>query len=143
MNIGQRIADIRKENNLTQEEFGDIFHVTRQTVSNWETEKNYPDLKILVDISDHFQISLDQLLKEDPDMIERIDRERFLGKLKREKKIIDFLTGAGTGLVIGCLYSPDSWKKTLCIIIGILMMIIGSYRRKAYDQKVLEKHPHQ
>lgn len=139
MNIGQRIADIRKENNLTQEEFGDIFYVTRQTVSNWETEKNYPDLKILVDISDHFQISLDQLLKEDPDMIERIDRERFLGKLKREKKIIDFLTGAGTGLVIGCLYSPDSWKKTLCIIIGILMMIIGSYRRKAYDQKVLEK----
>lgn len=139
MNIGQRIADIRKENNLTQEGFGDIFHVTRQTVSNWETEKNYPDLKILVDISDHFQISLDQLLKEDPDMIERIDRERFLGKLKREKKIIDFLTGAGTGLVIGCLYSPDSWKKTLCIIIGILMMIIGSYRRKAYDQKVLEK----
>jgi transcriptional regulator with XRE-family HTH domain len=139
MNIGQRIADIRKENNLTQEEFGDIFHVTRQTVSNWETEKNYPDLKILVDISDHFQISLDQLLKEDPDMIERIDRERFLGKLKREKKIIDFLTGAGTGLVIGCLYSPDSWKKTLCIIIGILMIIIGSYRRKAYDQKVLEK----
>ena len=139
MNIGQRIADIRKENNLTQEEFGDIFHVTRQTVSNWETEKNYPDLKILVDISDHFQISLDQLLKEDPDMIERIDRERFLGKLKREKKIIDFLTGAGTGLVIGCLYSPDSWKKTLCIIIGILMIIIGSYRRKAYDQKILEK----
>jgi len=139
MNIGQRIADIRKENNLTQEEFGDIFHVTRQTVSNWETEKNYPDLKILVDISDHFQISLDQLLKEDPDMIERIDRERFLGKLKREKKIIDFLTGAGTGLVIGCLYSPDSWKKTLCIIIGILMIIIGSYRRKAYDQKVLKK----
>ena len=139
MNIGQRIADIRKENNLTQEEFGDIFHVTRQTVSNWETEKNYPDLKILVDISDHFQISLDQLLKEDPDMIERIDRERFLGKLKREKKIIDFLTGAGTGLVIGCLYSPDSWKKTLCIIIGILKMIIGRYRRKAYDQKVLEK----
>lgn len=139
MNIGQRIADIRKENNLTQEEFGDIFHVTRQTVSNWETEKNYPDLKILVDISDHFQISLDQLLKEDPDMIERIDRERFLGKLKQEKKIIDFLTGAGTGLVIGCLYSPDSWKKTLCIIIGILMMIIGSYRRKTYDQKVLEK----
>ncbi|MBM6971585.1 helix-turn-helix transcriptional regulator [Mordavella massiliensis] len=139
MNIGQRIADIRKENNLTQEEFGDIFHVTRQTVSNWETEKNYPDLKILVDISDHFRISLDQLLKEDPDMIERIDRERFLGKLKREKKIIDFLTGAGTGLVIGCLYSPDSWKKTLCIIIGILMIIIGSYRRKAYDQKVLKK----
>lgn len=93
----------------------------------------------IADISDHFQISLDQLLKEDPDMIERIDRERFLGKLKREKKIIDFLTGAGTGLVIGCLYSPDSWKKTLCIIIGILMIIIGSYRRKAYDQKVLEK----
>ena len=47
MNIGTQILKIRKEKGLTQEEFGKIFHVTRQTVSNWENEKSYPDLQIL------------------------------------------------------------------------------------------------
>ena len=50
MNIGTQILKIRKEKALTQEEFGKIFHVTRQTVSNWENEKRYPDLQILIDI---------------------------------------------------------------------------------------------
>ena len=54
MNIGSQILKIRKEKGLTQEEFGKIFHVTRQTVSNWENEKSYPDLQILIDISNHF-----------------------------------------------------------------------------------------
>lgn len=51
MNIGTQILKIRKEKGLTQEEFRKIFHVTRQTVSNWENEKSYPDLQILIDIS--------------------------------------------------------------------------------------------
>ena len=54
MNIGTQILKIRKEKGLTQEEFGKIFHVTRQTVSNWENEKSYPDLQILIDISKPF-----------------------------------------------------------------------------------------
>lgn len=64
MNIGNQISNIRKEQQLTQEEFGRLFHVTRQTVSNWENEKSYPDLQILVDMSNQFEISLDTLLKE-------------------------------------------------------------------------------
>ena len=48
MNIGNQILNIRKEKQLTQEEFGRLFHVTRQTVSNWENGKSYPDLQILV-----------------------------------------------------------------------------------------------
>ena len=63
--IGNQILNIRKENQLTQEEFGKLFHVTRQTVSNWENGKSYPELQILVSISDQFSVSLDTLLKED------------------------------------------------------------------------------
>ena len=58
MNIGNQILNIRKENQLTQEEFGKLFHVTRQTVSNWENGKSYPDLQVLVDISNQLQIFL-------------------------------------------------------------------------------------
>ena len=36
VNVGNQISNIRKENQLTQEEFGKLFYVTRQTVSNWE-----------------------------------------------------------------------------------------------------------
>lgn len=57
MNIGNQILNIRKEQQLTQEEFGRLFHVTRQTVSNWENEKSYPDLQVIVDMSDRFKIS--------------------------------------------------------------------------------------
>ena len=56
MNIGAKIIEIRKKGNMTQEDFAKIFHVTRQTVSNWENQKSYPDLQTLVQISDEFDI---------------------------------------------------------------------------------------
>ena len=49
-------------------------------------------------------------------MVTAIDRERALGTLKREKSIIDFFTGAGTGLVASCLFSPYSAKRNVIII---------------------------
>jgi len=65
MGIGKQIQSIRKEKNLTQEEFANCFYVTRQTVSNWENERCYPDLHTLVAISNCFNISLDILIKDD------------------------------------------------------------------------------
>ena len=65
MQLGQAIAQIRKERGLTQEAFAKMYNVTRQTVSNWENEKSYPDLSTLVKISDEFNVSLDILLKGD------------------------------------------------------------------------------
>ena len=91
MNIGNQILNIRKGNQLTQEEFGKLFHVTRQTVSNWENEKSYPDLQILIDISNQFEISLDTLIKEDSKMVKTIDKEIVLGKIKKEKSIINVI----------------------------------------------------
>ena len=81
MNIGNQILNIRKENQLTQEEFGKLFHVTRQTISNWENGKSYPDLQVLVDISNQFGVSLDTLLKEDSKTVQSIDKERAMGTI--------------------------------------------------------------
>lgn len=143
MNIGNQISNIRKEQQLTQEEFGRLFHVTRQTVSNWENEKSYPDLQILVDMSNQFEISLDTLLKEDSKMVKAIDKERVLGTIKHEKSIIDFFTGAGTGIVASCLFSPDSTVRTVAIIVGLVMIGIGWYKKAKCDKKVfkyMEEH---
>ena len=136
MNVGNQISTIRKEHQLTQEQFGSLFHVTRQTVSNWENDKNYPDLQMLIDISNQFGISLDTLIKEDPKMVKTLDKERVLGKIKKEKSIVEFFTGAGTGIIVSCLLSPDSIRRTVVLIIGLVMIGIGWYKKTRYDNKV-------
>lgn len=75
MKLGTTIQDIRRERNMTQEEFGELFHVTRQAVSNWENEKTYPDLITLIEISDMFDVSLDSMLKEDKNMTEKLNKD--------------------------------------------------------------------
>ena len=60
--IGDLIKKIRKENNLTQKELADKLGVTYQAVSKWETGKNIPDIAILKQISDEFNINIDDLL---------------------------------------------------------------------------------
>ncbi|MCQ4637621.1 helix-turn-helix domain-containing protein [Anaerovorax odorimutans] len=86
MNIGSKIRDIRNEHNMNQQQFADIFHVTRQTVSNWENNKNYPDLAVLTKMSDTFEVPLDILLKEDTLYIQKVDAAG--RKASGRKKII-------------------------------------------------------
>lgn len=139
MRLGKRIYDIRKLHGLTQEEFANMFSVTRQAVSNWENDKAYPDLHTLVGISDKFNITLDVLLKEDERMIESIDRERISGReIERERTIIDSLTGAGTGVLFSCVWSANSVQKIVVLIVGLGLISIGWYKKYKYDKKILE-----
>lgn len=128
MNVGNQITNIRKTHGMTQEELGQLLHVTRQTVSNWENAKSYPDLQTLVDISNRFDVSLDTILKGDETMVKAIDMERLTGRIRKEKFIIDFFTGAGTGTLVSCLFSPDSAKRTAAITIALVMLLIGWYQ---------------
>lgn len=139
MSIGKTILNVRKGKGMSQEEFGELFHVTRQTVSNWENEKSYPDLNTLVTMSDMFEISLDKLLKGDKQMVKAMDKERLYGKYyKHQQSIIDFFTGAGTGLVISCCISPDSIRRTVIFCIGIAMFFIGAVRKLRWDKDVVK-----
>lgn len=88
MNFGEKINNLRKEKNFSQDAFADLFHVTRQTVSNWENGKSYPDLETLLKISDEFQISVDDLLKSDVAVVKKIDSE------KKKKNILLIIIGA-------------------------------------------------
>lgn len=104
MDLGNKIYKIRKDNNLTQEEFAEKYNVTRQTISSWENCKSYPDLDTLVRISDDFSISLDILLKEDKKVIKDIDKN--VKNNKRNKKVIIVLSLIIIALIIifGIIY---------------------------------------
>lgn len=60
--IGSIIKNIRKKNNLTQNEFASILGVTFQAVSKWENDKSIPDITILKDISNKFNVDLNYLI---------------------------------------------------------------------------------
>lgn len=76
MVLGEKIKSIRQENKLSQEEFSEKFNVTRQTVSNWENGKSVPDLETIVRMSSEFNVSTDELLKEDKSVVQKIDSEK-------------------------------------------------------------------
>lgn len=65
MELHAHIKKYRTDMNLSQEELADRVYVTRQTISNWETGKSYPDIHSLVLLGNVFGISLDQLIKGD------------------------------------------------------------------------------
>lgn len=88
MELGKRIAEIRKDHNLTQEGLAEICSVTRQTISNWENGKSYPDLETLVLISDTFDVSLDAMLKGDRKMVSEITKEQKQGRYSTIKMVV-------------------------------------------------------
>ena len=71
MEIGTQIKRYRNELKLSQEELAEKVFVTRQTISNWETEKNYPDIHSVLLLSSIFNISLDQLIKGDIEIMKK------------------------------------------------------------------------
>lgn len=65
MKIGKRIREYRKIYNLSQEQLADKIFVSRQTVSNWENDKTYPDIQSIISLAILFNISLDEFIRED------------------------------------------------------------------------------
>lgn len=65
MDIGKKLRDARNAAKLTQESAAESLGVSRQTVSNWETGKTYPDIVSVIRMSDLYSVSLDCLLKEE------------------------------------------------------------------------------
>ena len=73
MEIGRKLKEARQMSDLTQENVAEKLNVSRQTISNWETEKFYPDMLYVLQLSDLYQVSLDELLKGDERMIQHLE----------------------------------------------------------------------
>ena len=70
MDLGKKIMTMRNEKNLSQEQLAEKLNVTRQTISNWENGKFYPDIDSLVNLSKFFNVSLDVLLSCDDKVLD-------------------------------------------------------------------------
>lgn len=72
MKLGNQIKYYRSEKELSQEELAERVYVTRQSISNWENNKNYPDINSIALLSEVFEISIDNLIKGD---LEKMKKE--------------------------------------------------------------------
>lgn len=72
--LSEIIKEKRKEKNLTQQQLADILHISRQSISNWENNKSFPDVPMLVDLSKYFDFSLD-ILKGDSNLLDKIRKD--------------------------------------------------------------------
>lgn len=88
MNIGRKLKEARMKMKFTQEMTAELLHVSRQTISNWENEKAIPDIISVIKLSEIYDMSLDDLLKGDEDMLKKIDKDVNVVKSNRRMMMI-------------------------------------------------------
>ena len=91
MNLGEQIKKYRTAFSLSQEELAEKIFVTRQSVSNWENNKTYPDIKSLLLLSDLFKISLDELIKGDLKTMKKVISEQEQSIFRRDSTVYTIL----------------------------------------------------
>ena len=87
LELGKQIKKHRQEAHLSQDELANRIYVSRQTISNWENDKSYPDVNSLVLLSEIFQISLDKLIKGDIEVMKDVIQKEEIDKMNRYGKI--------------------------------------------------------
>ena len=80
MQIGNKINQLRKLSGMTQEQLAEKLNVSRQTISKWESGSSTPDIESVVKVSEIFQVSLDDLLKEGEASVTNKNDERITVK---------------------------------------------------------------
>lgn len=83
MEIGKQIKKYRTEMELSQDRLAEKIFVSRQTISNWENNKNYPDVKSLLLLSSLFNVSLDMLVKGDLEKMKEEIKEEDITSFKK------------------------------------------------------------
>lgn len=83
MELGKQIKTYRQEANMSQEELAYRVYVSRQTISNWENDKCYPDVKSLILLGEIFHVSLDKLIKGDVDIMKEVIKKEEVEKMNR------------------------------------------------------------
>ncbi|WP_333860689.1 helix-turn-helix domain-containing protein [Clostridium sp.] len=117
MKLSEKLRELRKVSKLSQEQLAQKLNVTNQAVSRWELGKNYPDILNLVKLCDIYNISLDELIRDD------LDFQKSLSSKNRIKGIYLFLFG----IFIECLsFLTFYYFNTLNIENSLTNWIIGT-----------------
>lgn len=138
MEIAAQIRKHRQQAGLSQEQLAQNIYVTRQTVSNWETGKSYPDIHSLLLLSRLFDVTVDQLIKGDIETMKQEISQEAVDSFNRESRIfaamcivsaVTFIPAAALGL------SRNQWW-----VLGLWVCLCGLTMYKAFRVEKLKKN---
>lgn len=136
--IGQFLKSLRMDKHLTQEQLGEVLHVSSRTISRWETGTNMPDISMLVELANYFSVSIPEIIdgERSDEMMNQETQETAL-KLAaysdhtlhvEKKKIFSyFFMGLGLFVILTALAifpHESSWASIYCLG-GSLVLFIG------------------
>ena len=124
MEIGTKLKSARKKCGLTQEKAAEAVGVSRQTISNWENEKSYPDIVSVIRLSSLYSVSLDELLKGDEDMIEHL--EESTNVVNSNKKLIAAALANILLLIVFVIFSGVIPENRFFLVGIFALSIIGA-----------------
>lgn len=131
MKLGEKIQSIRKKHNLSQSDLAEKLGVSRQSVSKWETGTATPELLKLIQISEMFSISLDEMtgLKEHPDPEERRSEEN-----AAERQLLHKMRSSGIAGLIGKTYNSTllSFIDTWVLVFVFVPLHVFLYEKGYY-----------
>ncbi|MCS6595655.1 helix-turn-helix domain-containing protein [Bacillus cereus] len=100
MIFSERLKEEREKRNWSQHDLAEILHVSRQSVSKCETGKNYPSIEIIIHLSDLFGITIDELLRSDEELTQKIIEDSKQLAYPKWKVFLDSLFMIGVFLFI-------------------------------------------
>ena len=148
--IGCFIKELRKEKGLTQEQLAEQFCVSRRTVSRWETGSNLPDMDILIEMADYYDVDFRELLdgerkgeKMNKELEETVMKVADYSNEEKQKitrrmhmLFIGGLIAAIVYMVLGFTDHADNFVGGLCLGITFGMMIVGVIMTSSYAGKI-------
>ena len=137
MKFGNHLKQERLQRKFTQQKVAQDLNVSRQTISSWETEHSYPDIGSLIRLSDYYQVSLDQLLKEDIGMTEYLKKQEILKSIRPIIWILTAIDIIFLGFLMLSLFDIIKLTTLVSVIIFIMgllnitaMLILARFRNK-------------
>lgn len=147
--LGTQLKQVRTQHKLTQQAVADELHVSRQTISSWETGNSYPDVPNLINLSNLYQVSLDTLIKGNVDIQDKIqDDYQELARHRNSRGlniglVIAFLCVIIPVIVIPFVHTVETvkWLGIFVSIAAIPLIIISYFKTMLFYPIVAGKQP--
>ena len=126
MSLGERLYELRKNKNLSQEEVADKLNVTRQTVSKWETDESKPDFDKIIPICELFGIDSKELLTGEKELTIEESTTKENKETKKKKAIaISFAILLYFAAIVWILISEETFNLNDGLVVGVFLLICG------------------
>lgn len=130
MKFADKMKLYRRQKEWTQQDVAERLLISRKTISSWENGRSYPDIFMLVQISDLYHVSLDDLLREDHEMIDNYKEEHTMNAKKDNTFTISYVIN-----LLACIYFlfqtiglvkttslSSIWRVVLGVMVGIALL---------------------